>query len=319
MRGSFDFLREAPIHQAVATSVVLGTVMVAQSPAVVVALRDETSAEGPMIRTVLAVVVIADLLVIVLFALSSAGAKAAFGVAGALGATLATLAWQVLGSFLAGTLMGALLALYLRKVRGGAALFVLTVAFVMAEVGGRLAFDPLLVALVAGIFVRSLSAAHERLAQAVGASGLPIYAVFFAVAGARIHLDALGKLAWPLVVLFLVRAAGLVGGTRIAARIAAAPPEVRRYAGWGLVPQAGLALALALLFAKLFPEFGAEGVSLAVGLVALNELTAPIAFRFALVRSGEAGRRAAPADLEFGAAADPSESEALALDRRAPG
>jgi hypothetical protein len=54
---------------ALVVSAVLGVVMVAQSPAVVVALRDEMEADGPVARTVRGAVVIAELLVILLFAL----------------------------------------------------------------------------------------------------------------------------------------------------------------------------------------------------------------------------------------------------------
>ena len=50
-----------------------------------------------------------------------------------------------------------------------------------------------------------------------------------------------------------------------------------------------------MLFAKTFPEFGAEAAALTLGVVALNELIAPALYRYALVRSGEAGRRVRPA------------------------
>ena len=66
---------------------------------------------------------------------------------------------------------------------------------------------------------------------------------------------------------------------------------VRKFGGFGLMPQAGLALALALLFTKTFPQFGASASALVFGVVALNELVAPVLFRIALVRSGESGGR----------------------------
>jgi Kef-type K+ transport system membrane component KefB len=294
LRSFLTFLDPLPVLQAAAVSLVLGVVTVAQSPAVVVALRSETRAEGMVMRTVLAVVVLADLLVIVLFALSSSLAKAALGSEGALGAAVATLAWKLLGSAGAGVVMGTLVATYLTKVKRGASLFVLTTCVVVAEVGGRLDLDPLLAALVAGMFIRNTTAAHQRLGEAIGASALPVYALFFAVAGARIHLDLLSQLALPLVVLWTVRCLGLVGGTWLAGRLAGAPVSVGRYAGWGLLPQAGLALALAVLFADLFPEFGEQAAALTMAMVAANELVGPILFRVALARSGEMGQGPPP-------------------------
>jgi hypothetical protein len=88
-----------------------------------------------------------------------------------------------------------------------------------------------------------------------------------------------------------VRGAGLLVGSRIGTNLAGAAPVVRRWAGFGLLPQAGLALALSMLFTKTFPEFGAEASALTLGVVALNELFAPALYRYALVRSGEAGKK----------------------------
>jgi Kef-type K+ transport system membrane component KefB len=239
---------------------------------------------------VLAVVVLADLVVIVLFALTSALAKAAFGAEGALRGTLGMLAWKVFGSGAVGMMIGALIGAFFRRVQSGGSLFTLTACVIVAEVGGRLDLDPLLTLLIAGILIRNVTPVHEALRSAIGASVLPVYALFFAVAGARIHLGGV-QLALPLFVLWAIRGFGLVGGTWLAARAFDAPPSVRRYAGWGLLPQAGLALALAVLFGELFPEYGRQAASLTLALVALNELVGPVMFRAALTRSGETGAR----------------------------
>ncbi len=295
LKGLLPFMADMPLSHAIAVSMVLGVTMAAQSPAVVVALRDEMEADGPVSRTVLGVVVIADLVVILLFALASSVAKSTFGAPGDALDTITRLAWEILGSLGAGVAIGVLLAIYLRKVSSGAALFVVTTTFVMAEVGTRLHFDPLLIALAAGVFIRNLTSTGDKLHHEIEASSLPVYVVFFAVAGANIHLSVLAVVGIPAAIFVLVRGAGLLAGTKIGARIAHAPPEVTRYAGMGLLPQAGLALALALLFAKTFPEFGDDAAALTLGVVALNEIFAPAIYRYALVKSGEAGARSATA------------------------
>ena len=284
------FMTGLRIDERFAISLVLGIVMVAQSPAVVVALRKEMDASGPVASTVLAMVVVGDLLVILLFAVASTLAKAVFGAATNGLDTVRALAWELLGSLVAGVLIGAILATYLRKVRAAAGLFVLTTCFVVAEVGRLLAFDPLLVALSAGVFVRNVTSVGGRLHEEIENSSLPVYIIFFTIAGASIHLDVLGVVGLPAIILVLVRGFGLLFGSRVAGRVARAPDAVRRYAGFGLLPQAGLALALALLFGRTFPEFGADAAALTLGVVAINEIAAPALYRFALVRSGEAGR-----------------------------
>lgn len=292
VKGSLPFMADMGTLQAAAVALVLGVVMVAQSPAVVVALRDEMAADGPVSRTVLGVVVIADLVVILCFALASTFAKITFGLGADVIEVAARLSWEIFGSVAAGLVIGQLLAVYLRKVQGGAGLFILAVAFVMAEVGQRLHFDPLIIALAAGMLVRNATRVGERLHGEIESASLPVYVLFFAVAGANLHLDVLLVVGVPAAFLVLVRGVGLGVGTRIGASLAGAEPVVARYAGFGLMPQAGLALALALLFAETFPEFGSEAAALTLGVVALNELVAPILYRWALIRSGEAGKLA---------------------------
>jgi Kef-type K+ transport system membrane component KefB len=274
--------------QLVAVAAVLATTMVAQSPAVVVALHDEMRCEGPLSRTVLGTVVLSDLVVILCFTVSSTLARMAFGASADALHAAGRLVWQLFGSVGIGIGIGVLVATYLQRVRAGEALFVVTVAFVVAQVGRQLALDPLLIALAAGMFIRNATATGHSLHRHLAIASPVVYVVFFALAGASIHLGALRSVAIPAVALVSLRAAGFLVGTPFAARLAKAPKVVERYAGFGLVPQSGLALALALLFVRTFPEFGAGATALVFGAVAINELVAPVLYRHALVRSGEA-------------------------------
>ncbi|HEY8430644.1 MAG TPA: cation:proton antiporter, partial [Sandaracinaceae bacterium] len=292
------FLRELPWLAAGAAALVLGVTTSAQSPAVVIAVRAETNSDGPVTRTVLGVVILADLVVIVLFALASAACRAVLQGSADVASTAADVAWELFGSMGAGVIVGLVLVLYLSRVRTGAALFVIATCVVVAEVGARLHLDPLITALAAGVVVENTSDKGHLLLEKIASASLPLYVVFFAVAGASIHLDVLPVVGLPALVFVVVRAAGFLGGTRLAARIAGAPPEVARYAGFGLLPQAGLAIALSMLFARTFPELGTDAAALTLGVVAINECIAPVFFRRALVRSGEARPEAAAAPAE---------------------
>lgn len=286
LRPLLPFVASLDTSEALSAALVLGIVLAAQSPAVVIAVRSELRADGPVTRTLLGVVVVADLVIIVLFALGSAVARATFdGEADAIG-TLATLAWELFGSMGAGLVAGGVLLLYLSRVRGGASLFVVGLCIVIAEVGTELRLDPLIAALTAGVLVENASDEGHRLLEEIAGASLPLYLVFFAVAGANIHLDTLATVGVPAVVLVAVRAVGLLGGTRLATGVAGGPPAVGRYVGFGLLPQAGLAIALSLLFARTFPELR-EAAALTMAVVAINELVAPVFFRRALIRSGE--------------------------------
>lgn len=277
--------------QKAALAVVLAITISAQSPAVAVALRKETQADGPLTRTVLGVVVLSDLVVILLFAIASTIARSILGGAADMDESpLMLVAWEIFGSTGSGLLIGALIALYMKRVHSSGALFIVMVGFLFAEVGQRIHLDPLLIALTAGMLIRNATNHGDRLHADIEAASLPVYVAFFAVAGATIHLHELTVLGVPAAIFVAVRAFGFLSGSWIAGTIAGSPPEVRKFAGCGLLPQAGLALALALLFARTFPQFGTEASALVFGIVGINELIAPVVYKWALVKSGEAGR-----------------------------
>lgn len=280
--------------ERLAIAAVLGVTMVTASPAVAVALRDELEADGPVSRTVLGVVVIADLVVILLFAVTSALAKSVFGSGPEVAETAVELGWEIGGSCTVGVAAGFVLSLALRAPKLRAAPFVVAAAIVLAEGAQRTHLDPLLVALAAGLFVRNLTTVGDRLRRAIADASVPVYVVFFALAGATVQVEAFAVVGIPAALFALVRAAGYLATVPVAARLARAPVEIQRWAAFGLLPQAGLALALAMLFARTFPEFGADAATMIFGVVALNEAIAPVLYRLALVHSGEVGRRRAP-------------------------
>jgi len=289
LQSRLPFLHGLPRLQLVALSAVLGVTMVAQSPAVVVALHSEMASDGPLTRTVLGVVVISDLVVIVLFAIVSSIAQSFLGSKTDALRTAGELTWEVLGSVVIGAVVGIVISIYLHFIKGRFALFVLAAAFLVAEVCRRIALDPLLVALSAGLFIRNMTAHGKRLQEEIEASSLPVYVVFFAITGATVHIRELVVVSVPAAVLVLTRAAGFIGLGKAATTIANAPDTVRKFIGLGLMPQAGLALALALLFVETFPKIGPEASALVFGGVAINEMIAPVLYRFALVKTGEAG------------------------------
>jgi hypothetical protein len=64
---------------------------------------------------------------------------------------------------------------------------------------------------------------------------------------------------------------------------------------FGMLPQAGVSVGLAVLIARQFPTWGPQARALILGVITINELFGPVLLRTALVRAGEAGRRAVPA------------------------
>jgi Kef-type K+ transport system membrane component KefB len=278
--------------QAAIVSVCVGLALTAKSPAVVVAMLAETRADGPLSRTILASVVVADLGVITLFSIVLAVTGAVLGGTIDVAGTALGVAWELLGSLVFGLLLGVLIGRYVIAVKKGASLFALLVCVAVGEIGVRMHLDPLIVMLAAGIWLRNWSRADTTgLLRDFQSAQLPVFLVFFAVAGSNLHLNELIASIGAVVLLAGTRATTFYVGTKIACKTSGADPIVTRYAWYGLVPQAGLALALALVLKNTFPSFGDGAAVILFGVVGFNECIAPVILRVMLLRSGEAGKK----------------------------
>jgi Kef-type K+ transport system membrane component KefB len=153
--------------------------------------------------------------------------------------------------------------------------------------------DPLLAFITAGFVVQNLTNQGPKLLHAVEQAGSVVFVVFFATAGA--HLDVpLLKMLWPIALALCgARAFTTYFAARLGSRLAGDPPTLRTWGFSSLVSQAGLALGLAVVIANAFPSIGEGFKSLAIAAVAINEMTGPILFKFALDRAGETHREEA--------------------------
>jgi Kef-type K+ transport system membrane component KefB len=276
--------------QRAIVAIVGANVTCALSPAVVIGIVSETRASGPVTELALSLVVLADLAIVVTFSLTESLAGTVFPLSSSGG--VGSLFAHVLGSLAVGTAVGAALALFCTRIGRKVGLFVFGLLFVVAEAGGAYHIDPLLVGLAAGLFVENIStvSGHAVVQQTEPAS-LPTFAVFFATVGAEIHLhDFIAVAPWALGAA-LLRASGFFVGLRVAAARTHMEPLLWKNLYFGMLPQAGVAIALAILVRD---KFGAWGEQLSVvifGVIVVNELSGPILWRAALVRAGEVGRR----------------------------
>lgn len=287
-RAWLPFMPEDDLLTAAVIAMVFGTVAVANSPTVAIAVIAENRARGPLTRTVMGVTILKDVLVIILFAVAMTVARDVLGDGG--GAIGWTLTRELGGSVLVGVGFGVGIAWFLRNVDRDVPVFVLAVCFAAAQVSQVLHLEVLLVALTAGFYVENFaSVGGGALLAGIQRVSLPVYALFFAAAGAKVDLAALADM-WPLALaLSAVRAVCVFTGTHVGTRLAGAEPVVVRYAWLGFISQAGVTLALAAMVARTFPGWGEDIQVVIVAMIALHELIGPVVFQYSLRRSGEAG------------------------------
>ena len=270
-------------------ALLFATLLTVNSPMVTLAMLTETRASGPLAKTTLGVVLMADVLVILLFTGSFSLARGSLtGTVSGAAEALTRLLHEVMGSIGAGIFVGAVVSLYLGLVKRELVLFAVLVVFATAAAAQALHFELLLSLLVAGFLVENVAPVRaEPLVQALHQTAVPVFVIFFAMAGAELRLQEFGAV-WPLVLLIaLARMGAIWGSTTLAGRLARAETAVVRYGWTGLVSQAGVALGLAAIVADRLSGVGLAMQAVTVGVIAFNESLGPILFRRGLERAGE--------------------------------
>ncbi|NBD11091.1 MULTISPECIES: cation:proton antiporter [Corallococcus] len=286
LKPVLPFLAPMTVPQALAVSALLSTVVVSFSPTVTIAIVQETSARGPFTEFLMALVIIGDLFVMVAFGLAAGITRATFGNGLDLPALVGGVGWELFGSVGVGCLLAVAMLLYMRGVNRELPLFLVGLSFAAAEGGARLHLSPLLVSLAAGALIANLDEREgRRIHQAINQAGLPVFALFFAAAGAGLKLDALVTVGPAALLLVVLRGLAIWAACR---RFAPADdPRLKRYLWMGLISQAGVTFGLAALVSRTFPSFGPQVEVLIVAMITAHELVGPVLTRRALMGSGE--------------------------------
>ena len=298
-----------------ALALVFGALAPASAPAGTIAVIDETKSRGSLTQTLYSIVGIDDGLAIIIFGfmspiaiflLSNSGANAT-----ADGNILTSLIepFQEIGlSILLGG-VAAILFIWLTRYKGfRQELMLLSFGTVILVTGISQLTDisEILSGMVFGLIVGNYPKLEELKEYEEEELGFIIplfYLLFFTIAGANLHLDSIPTLGMIGLLYIIGRIAGLGGGAFVGASLGKMELKVRKYLGFGILSQAGVAIGLALVvknqFQGLGPEINDAGLTMGthIGNMVFTTITAtsvvfeivgPILTKYALKKSGEA-------------------------------
>jgi Kef-type K+ transport system membrane component KefB len=302
-RSLLPFTQAMSSLQLLSVAMLFGVLAVARSPSSAIAIINECKARGPFTETALGVTVAMDVLIIVLFATAISFCEAVMSPAATLDATFTvTLSAEILTGIGLGLVVGWALAFYIDRVHANLPILLLGTALLVTQLSHGLAdylrqthdltlrLEPLLICVTAGFAVQNYSRQGRRFVEAVNAVSLPVYVIFFTLAGAGLDLHALQRTWTIALLLVVVRAAAVFVGAYTGGRLSRDPPEVNRVAGMAYLTQAGVSLGLAMEVARRFPDWGHAFVTVVVAVIAVNQMMGPIAMKRVLIRVGEARR-----------------------------
>jgi Kef-type K+ transport system membrane component KefB len=136
--------------------------------------------------------------------------------------------------------------------------------------------------MTAGFFVQNFSKFGSYFIESLERVSLPVYVLFFSLAGASLNLKSLA-LCWPIALCVVgVRMVGLFAGSWLAGTLSHDPRVFNRNAWMTYITQAGVAIGLAQLAEKQFPEIGVHLNTIVLAIIAISQIVGPITFKLAL-------------------------------------
>ena len=281
-------------------AITLGAIAAATAPAATLMVVRQYKAKGPLTDLLLPIVALDDAVGLVVFAVSFGVAQALEG--GALNVTSVILnpMLEIVCSLALGAAMGELLTLLEKLFFSNKNRLSLTISFVLMTIalstlqiplpgGAKITFSSLLVCMMLGTMFCNLSEYSVDIMKRSEEWTAPLYAVFFVLSGAQLDLSVFRYPSILLIglVFILVRCAGKYLGAWGSATVMGCEPNVRKYLGVTLFPQAGVALGMVVTAQALGQEYGAMIRNIILFAVLVYELVGPLLTKQALMAAGE--------------------------------
>ncbi len=275
---------------------IIGAISCATAPAATMAIISEYKAKGPLTTTLLAVVALDDAIAVVAFAIAQGISQPLVNETGSipLSQMIGIPLLHIVEAAAVGIAFAIALVYISRLVRTRPLLLVLVLGAIIlcAGVAIHLGISPILACMAIG-FVVTNKLRREEMFLAVEEIEDVLYVLFFVLAGLHFDLSVLKTAGILALLIVAARYTGKYAGARAGAMISHAPEAVKKYLGLALLPQAGVAVGLALLAEDAYPAFGSIMLAGVLASVIANELVTPPLTKYALFKAGEASKKRA--------------------------
>ncbi len=289
----------APNVISLPVAIVLGSIATATAPAATLMVVRQYKAKGELTDLLLPIVAIDDAVGLVVFAVSlGIGRALEQGHVDIISIVVNPLI-EIVASLLLGAAMGVVLTFIERFFHSRSKRMSMAIAFVFLTVAlsmckfhigpVEIGFSSLLVCMMLGTVFCNLCDYSEELMERVDGWTTPLFILFFVLSGAELDLSVFGDLMVVLIgVTFLVaRAIGKWGGAGISAKWMKCSPNVCKYLGITLLPQAGVALGMSLQLEGLANADQYLVRNIVLFSVLVLELLGPLATKIALTKAGD--------------------------------
>ena len=270
-----------------AIAVLLGCIAAATAPASTVDTVIESGQETPFSKLLLTIVAVDDVWALILFSLGLSLVTLLEGADG-FSTSLMEAAHHIGGALLLGSLIGFPAAFLTGRLQPGRPMLTEALGLVFLCGGAAIWLDVsfLIATMTMGAVIANLAKHHSYPFHEIENIEWPLMVVFFVLAGASLEISMLPELGLAGIAYLVARTVGKLMGARFGASLSGSSEEVRQWMGVALLPQAGVAIGMALLAAIRFPEYQQTILVIAISTTVVFELFGPVCTRLALSKAG---------------------------------
>jgi Kef-type K+ transport system membrane component KefB len=274
-------------------SIILGSLAGATDPAGTIAVLRDLRAKGSLTDMTIALVGLDDAVVIVVYAVGIALTKMLLGVETSVSFVFSYPLWEIFGGLGLGGAIGAVISYVTKKMHlTSDHIFVISLAAAILCWGlaEMIEVSAMLTCMALGTAVINLNVqVGNRSNELVDNIMTPIFVLFFAAIGMQMDFSIF-HLMWPLIIMYCVgRSIGKITGCSLGGVLSKSEPKIKKYIGFAMLPQAGVAMGLAFLAAQALSgyELGGTVITLATTTTVVFGLISPPLVQYAVKKAGE--------------------------------
>ena len=267
-------------------AVLLGCFAAATAPTAIFDVVEESGIKNRFSELLLLIVVLDDIWALLLFGVGMAIVTSLNGVGGDIG-FVSLVAHELGGAVLLGIALGLPAAYLTGRVKPGKPVLLeaLGIVFLCGGLALWLNVSYLIASIVMGAVIANLARHHDYPFHAIEGIESLFMVVFFVLAGASLEFGSLAVIGSIGVIYILCRATGKYVGAWIGAILSRAGASNQHWMGVALLPQAGVAIGMALVASNRFPEYRQIMLPIVIASTVVFEIIGPVFTRFAIKNS----------------------------------
>lgn len=275
----------------VGVAICLGAIATATAPAATLMVVRQYNAKGPVTDMLLPVVALDDAIGLIVFSVSVSIAKILFsGAEMNVALMLLDPLREIALSLLIGAAIGILLTFGLGffTSRSNRLTSIICAVFIGTAISEIFDLSSLLLCMSIGAIMSNFYPESEKMMDLTEHWTPVVLLLFFVISGAELNLAVIPTVGLLGIMYLILRSTGKIAGAAIGSTIVKADPNVRKYLGVALLPQAGVAIGMSQIVVEVLPEeYGVKIRAVVLCATLVYELIGPLLTKFVLTLAGE--------------------------------